>query len=180
MATKPFFFSIQASAPVATRERDDSDASLSEAIQTIFPLHTELGFMCWNWSYIPLSYKNDWSEIVDDVVVMATAIADAPHGRLEVEWPSNTFSARWTIGWTETIVNVDAEWREVGGVSAEWLNGRPRLEWSRSGFLSEWRRPLVLLRDALDAAGYRPQLSSPMAAMDRAIERCPGPATLYR
>ena len=174
-----FSFSIQASAPMASRRGDIEDTSLSDAIQTIFPLHTELAFMCWNWGYIPLSYKCDWSEIVDDVIGMTVAIADAPTGRLEIDWPSNTFSAHWAVGWTEALVTVDAEWREVGGIAAERLNARPRLVWSRPGFLAEWRGPLVLLRNALDDAGYRSQLASRMAALDGATERCIGPAALY-
>ena len=51
-------FSVQASNPKYWKNvLDEEDSSLSDAIETIFPLNTEYAFLEWNHIFIPLSYK---------------------------------------------------------------------------------------------------------------------------
>ena len=57
-------FTIQASSPRVVRRFDQSDQSLADALQTLFPVETEFALLVGNWVYLPLNYKYDWSLIV--------------------------------------------------------------------------------------------------------------------
>jgi hypothetical protein len=84
-------FTIQVGNPWSHRVFDGEDNTLSDAIETIFPLETESAIMNWNWICIPISYKSDLSELVEDVLSMFLAIERAPKGTWKNHWISTTF-----------------------------------------------------------------------------------------
>ena len=50
-------FAVQVSNPEASGKLESDDESFQEAIESLFPLHTEYAFIIWNNVYVPLSYK---------------------------------------------------------------------------------------------------------------------------
>ena len=60
-------FCIQASNPRVQHKIDYEDSSLSDIIETIYPLYTEHAILTWNYISIPLSYKYDISYMIDDL-----------------------------------------------------------------------------------------------------------------
>ena len=54
-------FYIQASNPRFIESISYEVESLSDAVESIFPLNTENAFLVWNYISVPLSYKYDIS-----------------------------------------------------------------------------------------------------------------------
>lgn len=147
-------FVIQASSPSMLRELDDLDASLSDAVQAIFPLNTEALILRWNGVCVPLSYKYDFSMMIDDVVGLCSRLSSAGDGQMRIAWPSNTFQSVWDIKWSCRDVEVQAEWTTVVGHTEELLRARPAISIPREEFLAEWVAPLRLVARGLELAGY--------------------------
>lgn len=61
-------FYIQASNPRVQHKMDCEDNSLSDIIETIYPLYTEHVILTWNYISIPLPYKYDISYMIDDMI----------------------------------------------------------------------------------------------------------------
>jgi hypothetical protein len=59
--------------------RDESDSTLSDAAQTVFPLE-ERAFLNWNELTLPLSYKYDISLMLEDIVEMVLAVGKTGSG----------------------------------------------------------------------------------------------------
>ncbi|MEO7594939.1 MAG: hypothetical protein ABI134_27225, partial [Byssovorax sp.] len=78
MATE---FFIQSSNPRSSSECDADDASLCDAVQTVFPMATESMIMVWSGVYIPLGYKYDVSLMVDDIIDLCNDILLTKEGR---------------------------------------------------------------------------------------------------
>lgn len=167
-------FTIQASAPRVVREFDPGDTNLSDAIQTVFPLETECAILVWNWVYVPLSYKYDFSMMIDDIIGLLDAILIEPSGRRTVQWPSNTFACTWRVEWDTHLTTVEADWVSVIGNTEAMLAAAPKIVVESSGFVEEWKRPLEVIRDGLTSAGYTSELPGldRLTATIRKIGRC--------
>ena len=173
-------FLIQASCPRFVAQLDAEDASLSDAIQTISVLDTEYAVLVWNWVYVPLSYKYDLSLMVDDVLGLLEVMISEPHGSRRIQWPSNTFFATWDVEWDGESATVQAEWICVLGDTQAMLANKPKIVVPRTDFIEEWRRPLMVIAAALEAAGYDGANLSGMKRLEdvlRKIARC---GILYR
>jgi hypothetical protein len=173
-------FVIQASNPRALRQFDPNDASLSDAVQTVFPLETEYALMIWNWVYIPLSYKYDLSLMADDSVALVEEMTSEERGRRVIQWPSNTFAATWKVEWGDGKATVDAVWDSVLGDTEAQLKAKPTIVVPTVDFVSEWRRPLEVIAAALEGAGYTARALHGLARMKAAIDRTGGGGILYR
>jgi hypothetical protein len=147
-------FAIQASRPRTTAERDSGDETLSDAIQTVFPLETEFALMIWNWVYIPIHYKYDVSIMTDDIVDLVDAILASPTGHQTIQWASSTFAATWKVDWTPETTTVHAEWDTVLGDVEAALRAKPAIQVATSDFVAEWRELLDVVAEALAASGY--------------------------
>ena len=174
----PQQFTLQASNPQPVLQFDSDDASIADAIQTIFPLNTERAFLNWNYVYVPLSYKYDLSLMIDDVIGLIETIAGNARGTTSIHWPSNTFAATWTLAWNDEHLTIDAEWRSVSGNVEQLLSARPHIVLRTGEFLAEWKRPLDIILKALSAAGYNEGLRG-MARLRRVVEVIPGSGLLY-
>ena len=148
-------FVIQASHPRAIAERSADDASLSDALQTVFPLYNEAAILVWNGVYVPLDYKYDLSVMIQDLLDLLSSILESPSGAKVVDWPSNTFAARWRVEWSGSMVSVRADWRTVVGGTEALLQARPEVSLSTSEFTSEWKMVLENAERALVGAGYQ-------------------------
>jgi hypothetical protein len=151
-------FTIQASSPRALKEFDPNDTNLSDAIQTVFPLETECAILVWNWVYVPLSYKYDFSMMIDDVIALIDAMQVEPSGRRTIQWPSNTFACTWKVEWDARVTTVEADWVSVVGNTEAMLAAVPKIVVESSGFVEEWKRPLEAIWGGLTSAGYTSKL----------------------
>jgi hypothetical protein len=176
----PIEFLIQASNPRPLRAHDPDDESLSDAIQTVFPLDSEWAFLVWNGVYVPLSYKYDLSLMVDDIVWMLEEMLLRTTGNRVINWPSNTFSATWEMTWNEGVVKVSARWDCVlGGVEAL-LRGRPTISVRKSEFIAEWKTPLMIVEQTLRLAGYATDQVPSLMRLSAIIAKLPEKGVLYR
>ncbi|MBK9260816.1 MAG: hypothetical protein IPM54_13480 [Polyangiaceae bacterium] len=173
-------FAVQASNPRRLTAFDADDQSLSDAIQTVFPLEAEYAVLVWNWIYIPLSYKYDVSLMVDDVIGLIDAVLSNSTGKRVIEWPSNTFSATWNVEWSAETTTIDAQWHSVLGETESILALRPKLVVATVDFISEWKRLLEIVANALKDAGYRFEHLSGLRQLDEIIGKLHHDGILYR
>lgn len=171
-------FFIQASAPAFHRIHDGEDESLSEAIETVFPMMTEDAFLSWNAVRIPLNYKYDVSCMIEDILEMLEALRASPHGALTIHWPSSTFNATWVLSWARGELEISARWLSVAGNLAKHLNGTGPVHTKVQSFLSEWHALLATVGSALNSAGYSGDVGG-LERLKRAIDADGEPGYLY-
>lgn len=147
-------FEIQISNPSVSEIRNENDKNLDEAIESIFPLLNEYAFLIWNHIYIPLSYKYDISVMIKDIAFLIKELSEKEEGILEINWPSNTFSASWTIKFTLSEVSIAATWNYVLGNLTDLLNNTRGIEIPRQEFIDKWMELLSFIKAKLEAAGY--------------------------
>ncbi|WP_437780388.1 hypothetical protein [Sorangium sp. So ce1097] len=174
-------FWIQASCPRWQMPRDLEVSTVDEAIEAVFHRGTEDAFVVWRHVYIPLSYKYDVGAILQDVLQMVGELLAADSGEWQVDWPSNTFGARWHFAWAgERLVITASEWRSVVGDTEELLRRRSVLEIGKSEFVFEWKALLERVRDALIGAGYTFDALPELERLVEALRRIVGYGALYR
>lgn len=148
--------------------RDVSDSSLSDAVQSVFPLE-ERARLEWNGLVFFLSYKYDVGVMVDDIVKMLQAVEEAESGLFQVDWPSSGFPYHWTVRWGTSGVEVHARPRdEPGAVS---LTGRESVRVDRDAFLRAWQALLANVLAGLEGAGYDSSQIGGMAQLRAAASR---------
>lgn len=175
-------FWIQAGSPRCQVVRLDDGVTLDEAVEAVFPSETEEAIVVWQHVYIPIGYRYDVSTILRDVVLMVRRLLSADEGQWELDWPSNTFSARWRFEWSEDDLKVMAlEWRAVVGDTEELLRSRPVVEIGRAEFVCEWRVLLERVLAALVACDGRPPSIEPdLQSLREVIRWIERPGRLYR
>ncbi|MDB5105333.1 MAG: hypothetical protein JWP91_3022 [Fibrobacteres bacterium] len=172
-------FLIQASNPKFAGHHDDGDQNLDEAIESSFPLETESAFLVWHHIPIALSYKYDISVIAVDLIALLSKLLREPAGTHEVEWPSNTFHARWKMIWNGEGLTIESDWKSVvGGLEAQ-LNASGQLRLSKKEFVSEWKEVLKRTIEGLKSNGYEPHLIVGMEDLAQLIDKIPGVGLLY-
>jgi len=159
---------------------DADDQSLSDAIQTVFPLEAEYALIVWNWVYIPLSYKYDVSMMVEDLIGLIDVMSSTSTGKRVIHWPSNTFSATWNVEWGNETTTIDAQWHSVLGETEPMLSLRPRMVMSTVEFICEWRRLLETVAEALRNAAYRSEQIAGLRQLEELIEKIYRNGILYR
>lgn len=147
-------FWIQASSPECTSEFDEEDQTLSDAIQTVFPMMTERAIMVWKSIYIPLCYKYDISCMMDDILSVLEKLRSHSSGTISIHWASNTFANIWNIVWFEDTVTIQPKWGSVLGHTEEILNSKGSVTLPKLTFISEWKKILFNVISALIESGY--------------------------
>jgi hypothetical protein len=173
-------FAVQASNPRPLVAFDADDQSLSDAIQTVFPLEAEYGLIVWNWIYIPVTYKYDVSFMVDDIIELIDAMSSSSIGRRVIHWPSNTFAATWNIEWSDEIATIDAQWHSVIGDTESMLALRPKIVMPAAEFICEWKRLLETVAMALTNAGYSSEHLAGLRQLKGLIAKLHRDGILYR
>jgi hypothetical protein len=144
-------FTLHLGVPAFVATREESDSTLSDAVQTVFPLD-ERAFLEWNGLTLPLSYKYDISVMLEDIIEMVLAVRKTESGMFQVDWPSSGFPFHWAIKWNASEVEVHAQPRhEPGAVD---LVGREGVRVDRGSFLGAWRALLGTVLSCLEGAGY--------------------------
>jgi hypothetical protein len=173
-------FAVQASNPRFISTFDAADESLSDAIQTVFPLETEYALIVWNWIYIPLSYKYDISMMARDLIDLIELMSSSESGRRTIQWPSNTFASTWNIAWSNELTTVNAEWECVLGETESMLAAKPIIRLRTADFISEWKRLLETVVGALTAAGYTSEHLVEMRLLKDVVGEIKHDGLLYR
>lgn len=147
-------FYIQTSTPHILSQANVEDNTLSDAIESIFPMYTEELIMFWNHIGIPLSYKYDVSYMIDDILMILQHIQTKKSGELIIHWLPDTFRTDWKIEWQEEIISIYANWENLKGDLQEILINSPQIEIQKNDFMCEWKMLLKLLISALKQNGY--------------------------
>ena len=172
-------FFIQANSPRCTMTFDKDDYDLSTALETVFPLLTEDATLVWNHIYVPLSYKYDISCMIDDILKMLHNIRSSSKGEMSIRWPSNTFASTWCIKWHENAVYLSSEWESVVGQTEKMLNSNKNVTMCSAVFLSEWKKLLQNILQALESCGYKKELQW-ISTLTIEYEAIPDYGVLYR
>jgi len=173
-------FWIQASAPQCATSFSATDRSLSDAIETVFLLETEDAFIVLKHHFIPLGYKYGFSCMIGDLIDLITAVQVDDAGKMMIEWPCNSFHARWSVSWTMEDVQIDSQWISVPGGLTELLNQAGPIALKKSAFLAEWRMPLNRILAALIASGYNQTNFKELSILERLVSALPKRGYLYR
>ena len=147
-------FNLQVSNPHYNKKIDLEDESITEAMETIYPLFNEKAIMVWNNIYIPLCFKYDISVMIPDIIIMLKLLQQKESGEQVVIWPSDTFEALWDIKWNGDRVNITSSWKSVVGSLENILNENHEIQIAKNSFLSEWKMLLKKIVDAITEVGY--------------------------
>ncbi|PSJ96871.1 hypothetical protein, partial [Brevibacillus fortis] len=147
-------FIIQASCPRFTGILDSEAETLSDAIESAFPLVNEVTIISWNYDPIMLSYKYDISIMIDDILDILEATRIEVSGTKTVHWASNSFSNVWHLSWDNTQLSIKAEWGRVIGGTEQLLQTSGSVTLTKQSFSSEWKRVLQNIIAALGKSGY--------------------------
>jgi hypothetical protein len=172
-------FAIQTSNPIATGQISDDDMTLGEAIESIFPLLTEFAIIIWHDVYVPLNYKYDVSVMFEDILAMMSAIATREFGDLSIDWPSNTFCAKWRLSWKANELSIETHWTSVLGGAEEMLNACPQLTMDKNQFLAEWCGLIRIVRNAIFEVSHSSTALGHLSTLDTAICQVTIPGCLY-
>ncbi len=147
-------FIIQASCPRITGIFDIEAESLSDAIESSFPLLTENAVFVWQHVPILVGYKYDISIMIDDILEILEVLRKEDSGKKTIHWVSNTFAHVWHLSWDSTQLVINAEWGSVSGGTEQLLQNRGSVTLTKQSFSSEWRKVLQNLITALSKSGY--------------------------
>jgi hypothetical protein len=147
-------FYIQASNPVFTKEFVSEDESLSDAIESSFPMLTESVILMWNHIAIPLSYKYDISYMIDDILVLLNSLSTKQNGELVIHWLPDTFRSDWEVQWDKQVLKVYSRWECTVGHLENILNINPEISMKTDDFIYEWKKVLGIIIEGLKTCGY--------------------------
>ena len=148
------YFCIQVGNPCFSSEKNEEDKSLSDAIESSFILNTENSIMIWNHICIPLSYKYDISYMIDDILELLSLLLMKDSGELKIGWLPDTFRCDWNISWTSQNVKIVVDWQHVVGDLEKILITVPELILKKDEFVSEWKKLLYKIIQALTNSKY--------------------------
>lgn len=147
-------FELRAGTPACLGVHDESDSTLSDALQTIFSIDDH-ATMAWHRLEFRLGYKYDISMMIDDIITMVLAVRQNDAGLFEVDWPSSGFPYLWSIEWSATDVEVVARARDEPG--AKELAGCELVRVERASFVRAWQSLLDIVLSCLVSSGYSSQ-----------------------
>lgn len=145
-------FGIKLGHAECLRRLDVSDSTLTEAIQTVFPLEGH-AVLEWDGLGFQINYKYDLSMMMEDLLCLLQAVLSTSTGEQEVNWPSSGFPYIWRIRWNTSTLEVVASSRDEMG--ATHLPNPPTLRTTRREFLVVWQPLLRRVLTCLMTAGYR-------------------------
>jgi hypothetical protein len=147
-------FRIQAGCPRFTGEYDEDTSSLSDALETVFPLWTEDMIIMWKTICIPIGYKYDMSLMIDDILNILETLRMRVSGEISVHWPSNSFACKWDLTWDSNKLVIRSEWENVIGKTENLLEQSGHIVTTKEIFQSEWKRVLKNVIDGLTNSGF--------------------------
>ena len=172
-------FWIQASCPKYTKSFDSDDESLSDAIQTVFPMLTEKAFLIWKAIYIPLCYKYDISIMANDILDMLENLINKSTGDMSIHWASDTFANVWMLEWNNDYLEIEAQWNSVIGGTEQILSTKGSIKIPKQRFIAEWGGILNNVIIGLKQSGYTEDKLCGMSKLIEIFNKVEGKGVLY-
>ncbi|MDT8975358.1 hypothetical protein RQP50_03760 [Paenibacillus sp. chi10] len=173
-------FIIQASCPRFTGVFDSEAESLSDAIESSFPLLTENAVIVWNYVPILLGYKYDISIMIDDILEILEVLRKEDSGTKTIHWVSNTFAHVWHLSWDSRQLVINADWGSVSGGAEHLLQNSGSVTLTKQSFSSEWKKVLQNLITALSKSGYFEDRLPGMERLVHEYEAIENEGNIYR
>ena len=173
-------FFIQASSPGVGTPIPFEFENLADAIETVFRMDTEDAFVNWNGISVALSYKYDLPIMLEEMLSMLTKLVSTTTGECRVEWYSNTFKATWNLAWRDGTVRCTAVWDAVAGGVQELLNESGEVQMPLSRFISEWKRPLEIVDEALAGSSSARDTLPGLSGLQELLPKLGRVGILYR
>jgi hypothetical protein len=173
-------FEIQVCNPaIRDRSREERE-SLSSAMIAVFPQLTEDAYMVWNWVPVRINYNSDLSVMLEDVLLMLSAVLQSDRGSHVASFGASTFRTTWSLQWTPSTLTVEAAWSSIAGSYEDLLNSRPRLELPRTEFLGEWKSLLKKVLTVIDSSGITIEQHDQVAHLRRLEAAIPSVGRIYQ
>ena len=145
---------LQVSNPSSDSIRDPADRTITNAVETVFPLCTEYCVMCWHNVAFVLSYKYDLPYILPDILDLLDNLLREEVGEWECTFPSDSFCVEWHVLWEAGQLTIDGSWHSVAGGVESLLKNTSSVAMPVDTFTYEWKYLLKRVIDALYKAGY--------------------------
>lgn len=113
--------------------------------------------MCWGEEKIPLSYSDDFSLMIDDVIQMIFMLHEHKKGEWSVEWMPYTFAVNWHLTWEDDLLQIKADYRDESQAS-DYLKTNNLLTIQKTAFLAEWNKLFEALAYAFYLSEYSTRL----------------------
>lgn len=144
-------FSIVLPVVTVQYERDPTDSSLIDAVQTAYDMYDCDLRMKIGTHEFSLGMKYDIGMMVDDIVELVHSVLANECGQASVAWVSNTFPYMWTLTWNVDSISLSSaplhlaepNWEEYFEVTLR-----------RQTFVEEWTKLLKAVRSVLEGSGY--------------------------
>ncbi len=129
-------------------------SSLAEAYRYVFRGNLEYAIMLWNGLPVRFSYRDDLSNMVDNLIDMLSHMQH-PVGESVVLYEIRTphLQYRWRMGIDSEIVTIEGFWQRVPGGYESALNQLGMIRMPRLAFLCEWKLLLQQFIQAISDAG---------------------------
>ena len=147
-------FYIQAGIPIITRTHSLEDHTLSDAIETVFPMNTENMILYWNHIPISLSYKYDLAYMFPDILDLFEAFSLTSKGEMCIQWLPDTFRSNWILKWRSNNSEIETHWENVVGNVQELLNRHNQVKIPIDAFMCEWKKVFNNIICGLVSCGY--------------------------
>lgn len=147
-------FKVQLCNPEILTIIDENDTGIEEAIETIFPLETEYGFIMWNNIFIPVSYKYDISFMIKDFVRLYQFVKSENEKTLLLHWASNTFASQWELVKKGDSTQIKTFWTTVIGGIEDLLNSKSEITIDSALFAQEIQSMIIFIKKSLESVGY--------------------------
>ncbi len=173
-------FYIQASNPRFIKSINYDDESLSDAVESVFPLNTENAMLVWNYISVPLSYKYDISYMLDDIVDLLGVLQSQKCGKKTIHWLPDTFRCDWEVSWDDGKIEIQAHWECTVGHLEKILNEHETISLTVMDFESEWKEILYVVIRGLKNCGYDKKKIGGMENLLKQYERISNSGILYQ
>ena len=109
--------------------------------------------ICWGEEKIELSYSDDLSLMIDDVIQMIFMLHTHKKGTWSVEWMPCTFAVNWNLTWEDDLLQIKADYRDEFCAS-DYLKNNNILTIQKTTFLGEWNTLFKALEDAFSLSKF--------------------------
>ena len=164
-------FYIQTGKPSRNKNAAFTIHGLGDAIFDAFRLDTEQACIVWDRIYVPISYRNDLSVIIDEILFIIENLHKTESGDFQNYFSSNTFHCNWHFRWTEDDLRIEASWDSLSGQLHKHNVLSTEINCSRSCFIGEWLELLRVVRDGVRHSGFDSTVTEPL---DSLLSECEG------
>lgn len=144
-------FSIVLPVVTVQHERDPTDSSLIDAVQTVYDMYDCDLCMTIGPHEFSLGMKYDISMMIDDIVELVQSVLSSECGQASVSWVSNSFAYEWTLIWNVDSIGLSST--PLFPEDPSWVESF-EFTLSKQKFVEEWTHLLRAVRSVLEGSGY--------------------------